>query len=223
MASIFARTVILYFLLSVIIKMMGKRQIGELEVSELVSTLLLSEVAAIPIADPDLPLLNALIPVLFIFTAEILISYFKNRSAKIKSAVEGEPVYLIYRGKLRQNTLKANRISVNELMSELRILGYPLISDIYYAILEPNGKLSVVPVAEESPLCHGNMETPATSYMEHALIIDGDVRQKTLTALGYDETWLKKATQTYHLSIKDVFLLTVDDDGKTSLIEKEEI
>ncbi len=222
MASIFVRTVILYFLLSIIIKLMGKRQIGELEVSELVCTLLLSEVAAIPIADPDLPLLNAVIPVFFIFTAEILISFFKNKSAKLKSTVEGEPTYLIYRGKLRQDTLRKNRISVNELLSEVRVLGFAMLSDVYYAILEPNGKLSIVPTAAQAPLCHGNRESPATSYMEHALIVDGAVREKTLSSLGYDDSWLRKALDGYHLSQKNVFLLTVDDDGKTAVIKKEE-
>ena len=98
MASIFFRIVLIYFFLSLTLKLMGKRQLGELEVGELVSTLLISEVAAIPIDDPDLPLLNALIPILFILSAEILLSSVKNRSEKLKRLIEGQPVYIIYKG-----------------------------------------------------------------------------------------------------------------------------
>ena len=96
MASIFIRTLIIYLFLSISLKIMGKRQIGELEVGELVSTLVISEVAALPIADPDIPLMNAIIPVLFIVCLEIIISSLKNKSEKLKKYIEGEPIFLIY-------------------------------------------------------------------------------------------------------------------------------
>ena len=143
MASIFVRTVIIYVFLSVSLKFMGKRQMGELEISELVSTLVISEVAALPIADPDIPLLNAVVPVILIVCLEIIISYAKNKSEKLKKYVEGEPIFVIYRGKLRQSALSDNRISLNELLCELRMQGVGDINNVYYAILEANGKLSV--------------------------------------------------------------------------------
>ena len=144
MASIFVRTVIRYVCLSLSLKFMGKRQMGELEISELVSTLVISEVAALPVADPDIPLLNAIIPVILIVCLEIIISYAKNKSAKLKKCVEGQPIFVIYRGKLRQSALNDNRISLNELLCELRMQGVGDIKNVYYAILEPNGKLSVL-------------------------------------------------------------------------------
>ena len=101
-------------------RIMGKRQIGELDVGDLVSTLLISELAAIPIDDPDIPLLNAVIPILLLISLEIIISTIKNRSRLIKKAVEGRPVYIIYKGRILEDELIKNRISINELLGEMR-------------------------------------------------------------------------------------------------------
>ena len=165
MASIFIRTLIIYLFLSISLKIMGRRQIGELEVGELVSTLVISEVAALPIADPDIPLMNAIIPVLFIVCLEIIISSAKNKSEKLKKYIEGEPIFLIYKGKLQQKQLKENRISVNELLCELRMQGCADINDVCYAVLEQNGKLSVFENDES---------------FTHTLIIDKTVNEKVI-------------------------------------------
>jgi uncharacterized membrane protein YcaP (DUF421 family) len=132
------------------LKIMGKRQIGELEVNELVSTLLISEIGALPISDTDIPLLPSVIPIFFIASAEVIISIIKNKSAIIKRAVEGEPTYIIYKGRLLQHTLAENRISINEFLTEMRTQGIASISDIRYAILEQNGKLSFL-LESDSP------------------------------------------------------------------------
>ena len=142
--SIVIRTVILYILLSFSLRITGKRQLGELDVSELVSTLLISEIASIPIDDPDIPMLNAIIPILLIASIEILISAIKNRSERLKAIVEGTPDYIIYKGRILQQRLYDNRISINELLSELRTQGIGNISEVEYAILEQGGSLSVM-------------------------------------------------------------------------------
>ena len=110
MASIAVRTLLIYILLTFSLRIMGKRQLGELDVGELVSTLLISEIAAIPVDDPDIPLLNAIIPTLLILSLEIIISTVKNKSETLKTTIEGVPCYIIYKGKLLQNVLKENRI-----------------------------------------------------------------------------------------------------------------
>ena len=204
MASIFIRTLIIYFLLTISLKIMGKRQIGELEVSELVSTLLVSEVAALPIADPDIPLLNAIIPVLFIVSLEIIISSMKNKNKYIKKFVEGEPTFIIYKGKLRQKALEENRISINEFISELRLQGYADISEVNYAILESNGKISAF--GKEDRLAHN-------------IIVENDIKTDVLKSLGYDKKWLKKRLGNEK---KKIFLMTVDDNGMTDIIYKDE-
>lgn len=221
MASIFIRTVIIYLLLSFILKIMGKRQLGELEVSELVSTLLISEIAAIPIDDPDIPLLNAVLPILFILCAEILISAFKNRSAMLKRVIEGEPIYIIYKGKLLQQVLEDNRISVNELLSELRVQGVSDLTEVYYAILEQNGKISVIARSECQPLSRKSLCSPAESGLAHPIIIDGEVNEANMSALGYNRAWLSRVLKERSRNVEEIYLLTVNDRGEISEIPKD--
>ena len=207
MASIVIRTIIIYLLLSFSLRIMGKRQIGELDIAELVSTLLISEIAAIPIDDPDIPLLNAIIPILLLISIEIIISSVKNKSEKLKRVVEGTPSYIIYKGRLLQKELSKNRLSVNELLAELRSQGVTDISEVSYAILEQNGTLSIVKKSDSAPA--------------HTLVIDGEILRGPLTRLGYNDTWLNKQLDGASLKLKEVFLMTVTDDGKLNFIKKE--
>ena len=207
LAAIFIRTLLIYLFLSISIKIMGKRQIGELEVEELVSTLVISEVAALPIADPDIPLMNAIIPVLFIVCLEIIISYVKNKSALLKKYVEGEPIYLVYRGKLLQNVLKENRLSINELLCEMRIQSISSIEEIDYAVLEQNGSISIFK-KDDTPL-------------SHSVIVDGEVDLNMLSLLGHDGKWLEKQLFKKRLNTSDVFLMTLNDNDDIYIIRKE--
>jgi len=206
--SIFVRTIIIYVVLNIMLKIMGKRQIGELEVNELVSTLLISEVAAIPIGDSDIPLLNAFIPIVFITSLEVALSAIKNRSSLLKRVVEGESVYVIYKGELLQDVLMKNRISINEILTEMRIQGIGDISEVYYGILEQNGKLSLLTVDKKDDAAH-------------TLVIDGHVDEKRLSEMGYDGKWLSDEVKKRGLSLSDIFLLTVKDDGSINIIERK--
>ncbi len=208
MASIFVRTIIIYVFLSVALKFMGKRQMGELEISELVSTLVISEVAALPVADPDIPLLNAIVPVILIVCLEIVISFAKNKSERLKKYVEGEPIFVIYQGKLRQKALSDNRISLNELLCELRMQGVGDINNVYYAILEQNGKLSI-------------FEKDVKGSFSHNVIIDAELNRDELKNLGYDEKWLSKELKKLGVKQDEVFLFTVDDNKNTYVIKKD--
>ncbi len=209
MATILIRTVIIYLFLTLSLKIMGKRQIGEFEVGELVSTLLISEVASIPICDSSVPILHAVIPVTFILCIEIIIAALKNKFPLLKRAVEGAPVYIIYKGKLLQKTLRDNRISINEILSELRVCGVGDISEVEYGIIEQNGKISVIKKSD-------------TAGIAHNLIIDGEVCFDTIRSLGYNERWLKKQLSASKLKEENIFLMTIDDSGTINIIEKEE-
>ena len=208
MTSIFIRTIIIYVILNVMLKVMGKRQIGELEVNELVTTLLISEIGALPISDTDIPLLPSIIPILFIAAAEVIISIVKNKSASIKRVIEGEPTYIIYKGRLRQKALADNRISINEVLTEMRIQGIGDINEIKYAILEPNGKLSFL---KES-------DSPDISK---TLVIDTKPDLKNLRDAELNLEWLDRELKKRKLQLEDVFLITVNENGEISLIEKE--
>ncbi len=209
MVSIVARTVIIYILLSIALRIMGKRQLGELDVGELVSTLLISEIASIPIDDPDIPLLNAVIPILLILAAEVILSTLKNKSEKMKHAIEGRPIYIIYKGRLLQRALADNRISINELLSEIRTQGVGDISEINYAILEQNGSLSLLKKNDGD--------------LAHTVVIDGTVIESTLKPLGYEIEWLNKRLKESKTDLASVFLMTVNDEGKIKIILKEGI
>ena len=207
MASVLIRTIIIYFFLSFALKLMGKRQIGELETSELISALLISEVAALPIDNPDIPLSSAIFPTLLIIALEILLSFIKNKSDRLKRTVDGEPTFIIYKGRLRQEVLRENRISMNEVLSELRVLGVGDIEDADYVILEQNGKLSVLQKNRDK--------------LAHTIIIDGEVNEGALKTLGYNQEWLKKRLDELHCKKQDLFLMTVGDDGKINIIKEE--
>lgn len=206
MASIFVRTIIIYLFLSISLKIMGKRQLGELEIGELVSTLVISEVAALPVADPDIPLMNAIIPVLVIVCLEIIISSVKNKYEKFKKYVEGEPIFLIYKGALEQDALSNNRISINELLSEIRTQGIGGISEAHYAILEPNGKISVFKKDDN---------------FAHTLIIDGIEHKSAMQRLGYDGAKITERLKELKVKKSEVFLMSADDQGNIYIVRKE--
>ena len=207
MASTLIRTAIIYTLLTFTLRLMGKRQIGELDIGDLVSTLLISELAAIPIDDPDIPLLNAIIPILFIFALEILLSTIKNKSAKLKSVLDGDECFIIYKGRLLQDALTENRLSLNELLSALRGAGVGDISDVEYAILEQNGTISIMERGK--------------SNLAHPVIIDGDIVKKGANAAGISKEKISRALSEAKLTEGDVFLMTIDDSDKVRIIKKE--
>ena len=209
MASILIRTIIIYFLLTFTLRIMGKRQIGELDVGDLVSTLLISELAAIPIDDPDIPLLNAVIPILLIFSLEIILSTIKNKSERMKRVLDGEAVYIIYKGRLLQDALRTNRISINEFLSAVRGAGVGDILDIEYALVEPNGSVSII-------------ERDRSSSLAHPIIIDGEIIECELRRAGYDVRWLSKKMAEKKISQAEIFLMTATDNGEINIIKKEE-
>ena len=150
LTTLLVRTLIIYFVLTVSMRIMGKRQLGEMELSELITTLLLSEIAAVPITDFRIPLKRAIIPVLLIISFEIILPFIIGKKRFIKKLFEGKPSYIIYRGELRISEIKKNRLSLDELICELRGQGYFDISDMDYLILEPNGRLSILPKNPDS-------------------------------------------------------------------------
>lgn len=204
MSSIFFRTVIIFLLLSAAMKFMGKREIGELEVGELITTLLISEICSIPIDDPDIPLMNAVIPVLFIVSTEIIISHIKNKSRKLKRMVDGRPTFIIKDGKLNQAALYNNRISIEEFFTSLRQNGIGRIDEVLHCILESNGKISVL---------------KRNTELSYIVISDGEINSDNLTALGFDKSWLQKKLD--NIAAENVFLMTAEKDGSVYIIRKE--
>lgn len=223
MLTCLIRTVIIYLLLVLAIRTTGKRQIGELEISELVSTFLLSEIASAPIGNQEIPLSFAVFPILTIICLEVIVSFLAMRFPLMKKLFLGSPIILIRRGKLRQKELTRARMTVEELLSELRQNGVASIEEVAYAILENNGKLSVTPKADQKPLTPTDLRLQIQEKgIAHAVIVDGIVKKEVLNSTGRNRDWLDKVLRQNHCSLSEVFLLTVDDSGHVHIIPKEQ-
>ena len=205
MLNVFIRTVIVYVMLVTAMRIGGKRQIGELQLSELVTALLLSEIAAMPIGHDDIPLAFAVIPVLTVICIELITSFAVTKSKFLKNIFDGNPSFVIRKGKLDISELSKLHMSVTELMSEARLQGVCDLADVEYAILEQNGQLSVFEKAKKSETERG---------IAHAVIVDGCVNEHGINALKISEASLKNRLREKRTELSSVFLYTVNDAGE---------
>ncbi len=209
LASIFIRTILIYLILIFIMRLSGKRQIGEMQISELVTTFLLSELASVPLTNPSTPLLLSIVPIFTIVSAEIIFSYLTTKCTLAKKLLDGKPSLLIKNGKIQKSELQKMRLSLDDLLCELRLKDIGSLSEVDYAILEPNGKISVFP--------------KTSSALSHTLIIDGEIQKDTLKSLKKGEIWLQKLLKEQNITdIRDIFLFSVTDDGTPTIIKKGE-
>ena len=221
MFSILFRTLIIYIVLILVMRLMGKRQVGELQLSELVTTFLLSDIAAAPITNSNIPLLFAIIPILILLSLEVILSFAVTKSNFLKKVFDGVPTVLISKGELIQSELARSRISLDELISQLRLKNVSDINEVLYAILEPNGQLSVIPKSDYAPVVRKDLNIPVDKTgISHSLIIDTKISTNNLNMLNLDEEWLIKKLKKLKLDISDVFLFSVDDTGKETVIRK---
>ena len=223
MAIVLVRTLVIYFALLITMRLLGKRQLGEMELSEFVLAALIADLAAHPLQDIGIPLINGLVPILTLFCCEVLISGATLKSVRLRSLFFGRPSVLILRGKVIQRELRKNRFSLDELMQELRNQGVLDISKIEYGILETDGRLNVILYASESPVTPAmlNIETSRDAYP--AIIInDGHVMGTNLRHLGRDMNWLTKQLNERGVhSPSDVFLMTLNKSGQIYYAAKE--
>lgn len=223
MAIVLVRTLVIYFALLITMRLLGKRQLGEMELSEFVLAALIADLAAHPLQDIGIPLINGLVPILTLFCCEVLIAGATLKSVRLRSLFFGKPSVLILRGKVIQRELNKNRFSLDELMQELRNQGVLDISKIEYGILETDGRLNVILYASESPVTPAmlNIETSRDAYP--AIIInDGHVMETNLRHLGRDMNWLtKQLNERGAYSPSDVFLMTLNKSGQIYYAAKE--
>ena len=224
MTNILLRTVIVYVFLLIIMRLMGKRQLGELEVSELVSTLLLSDIAALPITDQDIPLIYALIPIILITTFEITLSVVLTKFPQLKSIISSRPSTLIKKGLIDRKEMIRNRISIDELFSELRQKDISDLSEVAYAILEQNGKLTVIKKKELDPICAKDLGfSKEETGIAHIIIADGKIDKHGLKGLKKDAVWLNNYLKSKKLSPGDIYIMTADDSEKIKIIKRSDL
>lgn len=224
MAIIFIRTLILYFLILISMRIMGKRQLGELELSEFIVAALVADLAATPLQDIGVPLINGVVPILTLFCLEIIIAGISLRSVKARKFIFGKPEILIKNGKIDSEKMRLNRFTLDELMQELRAQGLSDTSQIEFAVLETNGSLSVILKQSEQPVTAGQMgmQSEDTGYT-HIIINDGRVLDGNLGLLGRDRRWLNSELKRQGVkSAESVYLLTLSDSGKVFCQHKGE-
>ena len=221
MLTILLRTLIIYLTLVVTMRVMGKRQLGELEVSELVTTLLLSEVASLPITNQDIPLAFAIVPVLTLMSLEVLLSGLLLHVPVLKKALSVRPTILIRHSKPDAAAMKKSRISAEELFSHLRQKGVSDPDQVEYAIAEPNGQLSVALRATERQATTRELgiDPPEPGIM-HLIIHDGVINDRNLTLAGRDRRWLDQLLAAHRLTPDRVFLLLTDDGGTVRILPR---
>lgn len=224
MVMIFFRTIIIYIFLVAVMRLTGKRQIGELQLSELITALLLSELAAAPIINNNVPISYSLVPIITLTCIEIIGSYLVTKSVPLKRFFDGVPNILINRGVLNQKELSKVRMTLEELIAELRLKGVYDISEVEYAILEQNGQLSVAPKVASRAVSVADMNLAIPDKgIAHQLIVDGHISKYNLKLVKKDESWLKKRIKAYGIKeFSEVFLFSIDDDGGEYILRKNE-
>ena len=216
MVIAFVRTIILYLLIIAGIRLMGKRQVGELEPSELVLALIIADLAAVPMQDFGIPLFFGVLPILTLLCVTMILSVLTMKSIRFRAIVCGRPSIVVEEGRLRQEEMKRNRFTVDELMEELRMQGITDLTTVKYAILETNGRLSVLPYADQLPPTAQQLgQAPEEAGLPLVIINDGRLLERNLKARGLDRGWLDKRLAEHGCGdVKEVFLLTVDEQQK---------
>lgn len=222
MITLIFRTLLVYIFLIFIMRLMGKRQIGELEVTDLVATLLLSEIASLPITDPNIPVLHALVPMIVLLSLEVFSSYILLRAPKLKKILSASPTFIIKDGVLDQAALTATRLSIEELMSEIRQQGLCSLSYVWYAILEKDGRLTILPRARYSPPTQEQMNISSQEESLMHVVYNGNIyNDMGLSLIGKDRAWLEKQMVRRGVSLADQFCVTANSHGEIYWIPKK--
>lgn len=220
--TVLIRTIILYAVVIGAMRLMGKKQIGQLEPFELAITIMISELAALPMQDTRIPLLHGIIPIITLLTLQTILAILQLKSETFRKIINGSPSILIENGKIDIQELKYQRFNINDLMEELRLQGYYNISDVEYAILETSGQLSIIPKTELTPATKQDLHlltkvnvNITQDKLPVTLILDGKVNFENLKLIKKDVSWLKKNLKRNDIEeFKDVFIALLDSHGK---------
>jgi len=212
MVTVFLRLIFIYLFTILAIRLMGKRQVGELQMSELVCAFFLSELASYPVTDASIPVTYGILPALALIALEVILSFLTTKIPFLKRLLDSGPSVLIRKGEIDQTELLNNRMTAEELLSQLRLKGTGDLNAVDYALLEPNGQLSVLEKPEE--------KRPRAGGFQHLLIADGEIKRKGLSRAGLDRAALKALCAAHGYAQKDLFLLCIDDAGEPVFVPK---
>lgn len=217
------RSIILYVLVLAVMRFMGKREIGQLQPFELVISIMIADLASIPMSDVGVPIFNGIIPILALLVMHLLISFANLKSIKFREVICGKPSILIYRGKIDEKVLKKERFTINELQERLRGKDIFNIGDVEYAILETSGEISVILKPEKrNPVLEDLDIKPKYEGIAYDLVIDGVIQYENLKKLNKDYKWLKNQVKKFGFEPEEALVVTIDGEGKIFCQQKEE-
>lgn len=218
----FIRAIILYIVVLVIMRLMGKREIGQLQPFELAIAIMIADLAAVPMSELGIPLTNGIIPILALLVMYMIISALNMKSINFRKVISGQPSLLIYRGKIDEKVLRRERITINELQERLRGENIFNLSDVEYAILETNGQVTVIQKPEKRNLIPQDLDiTPEYEGIPYDLVVDGKIMNENLNAIGRDKIWLEKQLKKFDAKSNDTLIATMDGKGQFFCQKKE--
>lgn len=222
MLIILIRTIILYFVVLIVIRTMGKAELSKMDPFEMIILFMIAELAAIPIESLDIPLLNGVAAILTLLFLEVSLSFLSLKSKLINKLLNGKPSIIVDKGRVNQKEMRSQRITIDDLMQQLRLKNYASMADIDYAVLEANGDLSVIPKPGKAALTPEDMNlSPSSDVIPMVLISDGALYQDNLKRLHKDEQYLKKELAKAKIAdYSQVFLCFCDEKGKLHVYPK---
>lgn len=218
----YIRTIVLYLVLICVIRLMGKRQIGQMEPAEFVVTMLVANLASIPMQDGGIPLYSGLVPIITVLGVELILSSLVLRSMKLRRLFCGKPVILIENGRILQDNLRKTRVTLDELTGHLREKDVLELKSVQYAILETDGNLSVFPYPKELPASAKEAGVAVKQRLLPVTVVeDGCLLRENLSVAGKDEAWVRKILAEKQATVAQTWLLSVDRADKVTFIRKE--
>lgn len=218
----FFRSIILYIVVLIVMRFMGKREIGQLQPFELAISIMIADLATIPMAEIGIPISNGIIPILGLLLMHLLISVINMKSMKAREIICGRPTLLIYRGKIDEKALKKERFTINELEERLRGNNVNNLGDVEYAILETNGQVTVILKPEKRNTIPEDFKImPEYEGIAYDLVVDGKVMNDNLKILGKNYNWLKKQIEKFGMKPEEALVVTLDGKGQIFCQRKE--
>ena len=218
----FFRSIALYIIVLVVMRLMGKREIGQLQPFELAISIMIADLASIPMTDTGIPIFNGIIPILGLLIMHLLISIINLKSSKAREIICGRPSILIYRGKINEKNLKKERFTINELEERLRGNNVINLGDVEYAILETSGQVTVIQKPDKRNTIPQDFNImPDYEGIPYDLVVDGKVMKENLQAIGKNYNWLKKQVEKFNMKPEEALVVTLDGKGQIFCQKKE--
>ena len=211
----FFRAIVLYVIVLIVMRLMGKREIGQLQPFELAISIMIADLASLPMTETGVPISNGIIPILGLLVMHLVISMLNMKSTKIREIICGKPSILIFRGKIDEEVLKRERFTINELEERLRDNNIFNIGDVEYAVLETSGQVTVIPKPNKRPATPEDFEIePQYEGIPYDLVVDGKIMYKNLEKLGKNYVWLQKQTEKFGIKPEEALIVTIDGDNQ---------